>query len=217
MARTTGSNGAQTRSSILRAAADIASVDGLEGLSIGRLAGALGMSKSGLFAHFGSKEGLQLATIDEARRRYLAEVTRPGLAAGDGIVRLDALCEEFLSYLDRAVFPGGCFFGSAMAEFDGKPDSPVRAVIADCQRDWMSTLTAAAEAAVGRRELRAATNPDQLAFDLEAALLSANWYFHLFGDRSYLDRARCAVRTALEAAATPSGRRRLAADGPELG
>ena len=209
MARTTGSNGAQTRSSILQAAADIASVDGLEGLSIGQLAKTLGMSKSGLFAHFGSKEGLQLATIEEARQRYVAEVIRPALAAGKGIVRLRALCEAFISYVDRAVFPGGCFFASAMAEFDGKPDSPVRDVIADCQHDWMGLLTGAAQAALDRRELEAAVDPEQLAFDLEAALLSANWYFHLFRDRSYLDRARQAVNTSLDTAATPTGRREL--------
>ena len=210
MARTVGSDGAQTRSSILRAAADIASADGLEGLSIGQLAKTLGMSKSGLFAHFGSKEGLQLATIEEARQRYVEEVIRPGLAAGKGIVRLDGLCDAFLSYVERAVFPGGCFFASAMAEFDGKPDSPVRAVIAECQHEWMGTLTGAAQAALDRRELRADTDPEQLAFDLEAALLSANWYFHLFRDRSYLDRGRRAVRTGIDAAATPTGRRRLA-------
>jgi AcrR family transcriptional regulator len=121
MSRQATSHGAKTRAAILQTAADLASVDGLDGLSIGRLATELAMSKSGLFAHFGSKEDLQLATIEEARQRYTREVITPAQAAGSGIRRLYALCEAFLSYLERAVFPGGCFFASAMAEFDGKP------------------------------------------------------------------------------------------------
>ena len=106
MARHPNSHGAQTRGTIVRAAADLASVEGLDGLSIGRLASELAMSKSGLFAHFGSKEDLQLAAIEEARQRYVQEVVAPGLAAGSGITRLYALCEAFLSYIERGVFPG---------------------------------------------------------------------------------------------------------------
>src|SRR5271170_2654060 len=120
MPRHTTSHGARTRDTILRAAADLASVEGLDGLSIGRLATELAMSKSGLFAHFGSKEDLQLATIEEARQRYVQQVIAPALAAGTGITRLSALCEAFLSYIERRVFPGGCFFAAAVAEFDGK-------------------------------------------------------------------------------------------------
>src|SRR5580658_5101615 len=183
------SRGARTRTTILRAAAGLASVDGLDGLSIGRLATELAMSKSGLFAHFGSKEELQLATIEEAREIYAREVIEPGRAAGAGITRLHALCEAFLSYLERAVFPGGCFFASAMAEFDGKPPGPVRDRIVHCQDRWMNTLERTAEHAQERSELRTGSDPQQLAFELEAALLSANWYFHLFSDARYLDRA----------------------------
>src|ERR1700734_1771839 len=95
----TTSQGARTRTAILETAADLASVDGLDGLSIGRLASELSMSKSGLFAHFGSKEELQLATIEEARQRYAREVIGPGRAAGSGITRLYGLCEAFLSYV----------------------------------------------------------------------------------------------------------------------
>ena len=124
MPRRTTSHGARTREAILRTAADVASVDGLDGLSIGRLATELAMSKSGLFAHFGSKEELQLATIEEARQRYAREVIEPALAAGPASAALHALCESFLSYVERAVFPGGCFFASAMAEFDSKAPGP---------------------------------------------------------------------------------------------
>jgi AcrR family transcriptional regulator len=205
MPRRATSNGARTRTAILQTAADLASADGLDGLSIGRLATELAMSKSGLFAHFGSKEELQLATIEEARQRYAQEVIEPARAAGSGITRLYALCEAFLSYLERAVFPGGCFFASAMAEFDGKPPGPVRDRIAQCQDQWMATLERAAREGQQRGELRTATDPRQLAFELEAALLSANWYYHLFNDATYFDRARRAVRVCLASEATPAG------------
>ena len=153
MPRHPNSHGAQTRGTIVRAAADLASVEGLDGLSIGRLASELAMSKSGLFAHFGSKEDLQLAAIEEARQRYVQEVVAPGLAAGSGITRLYALCEAFLSYIERGVFPGGCFFASAMAEFDCKAPGPVRDRIAECQQEWMNTLERAANDARVQRQL----------------------------------------------------------------
>jgi AcrR family transcriptional regulator len=106
MPRRATTNGTKTRTTILHTAADLASVDGLDGLTIGRLATELAMSKSGLFAHFGSKEELQLATIEEARHRYAREVIEPACAAGTGITRLHALCEAFLSYLNAPCFPG---------------------------------------------------------------------------------------------------------------
>src|SRR5580693_5305898 len=165
MPRRATSTGARTRTAILQTAADLASVDGLDGLSIGRLATELAMSKSGLFAHFGSKEELQLATIEEARQRYAQEVIEPACAAGSGIGRLHALCEAFLSYLERAVFPGGCFFASAMAEFDSKEPGPVRDRIAQCQDQWMNTLERAARQAQDRQELRADADLRQLAFE----------------------------------------------------
>jgi AcrR family transcriptional regulator len=205
MPRQATSSGARTRTAILQTAADLASVDGLDGLSIGRLATELAMSKSGLFAHFGSKEELQLATIEEARRRYEREVIEPARAAGSGITRLYALCEAFLSYLERAVFPGGCFFASAMAEFDSKAQGPVRDRIAQCQAQWMGTLERAAQEGQQRGELHTGSDPRQLAFELEAALLSANWYYHLYNDATYFDRARRAVRTRLASQATPAG------------
>ena len=205
--------GAATREAILRRAADQASVDGLDGLSIGQLATGLGMSKSGLFAHFGSKELLQLATVEDARTRYVDAVIVPALGRPRGIRRLDALCESFLAYVERAVFPGGCFFAAAMAEFASKEPGPVRDKIADCQRQWTATLEGAAVEGRERGELTAGCEPAQLAFELEAALLSANWYFHLHADLGYLDRARRAVRSRLEAEATPTGRRAL----PSLG
>jgi len=209
MARRPNSHGAQTRSAIVRAAADLASVEGLDGLSIGRLASELAMSKSGLFAHFGSKEDLQLAAIEEARQRYVQQVIAPALAAGAGITRLSALCEAFLSYIERRVFPGGCFFASAVAEFDAKAPGPVRDRIAECQQQWMNTLERVAQDARAHKQLAAGSDPRQLAFELEGALLTANWYFHLYADPGYLDRARRAVQARLASEATPAGRRAL--------
>jgi AcrR family transcriptional regulator len=209
MPRRATTSGARTRTAILQTAADLASADGLDGLSIGRLASELAMSKSGLFAHFGSKEELQLATIEEARHRYAREVIEPALAAGTGLTRLHALCEAFLSYLQRAVFPGGCFFASAMAEFDSKAPGPVRDRIAQCQNQWMATLEHAAAEAQQHGELAAATDPRQLAFELEAALLSANWYYHLFNDATYFNRARRTIHTRLTSDATPAGQHLL--------
>ena len=203
------SHGARTRQAILATAADAASVDGLDGLTVGRLAAELSMSKSGLFAHFGSKQDLQLATIEEARQRYVREVIEPALAAGTGLARLHALCESFLSYLERGVFPGGCFFASAMAEFDAKAPGPVRDRIAECQARWMDTLERAATDGQATGELQASTDPQQLAFELEAALLSANWYYHLYHDPAYLERARRAVRDRLAGQATREGLRSL--------
>jgi AcrR family transcriptional regulator len=116
-------DGERTRSAILRTAASLATVDGLEGLSIGHLAAATGMSKSGLYAHFGSKEELQLATVDEAERILTEEVVQPALAARPGLAQLAAACEAFFSYVERRVFPGGCFFAATALEMGGSPPS----------------------------------------------------------------------------------------------
>ena len=212
MPRRTSKDGAQTREAILRRAADVASVDGLQGLTIGTLCADLGMSKSGLFAHFGSKEGLQLATIEAARQRYVEEVLDPARGSPAGIARLHALCEAFLSYVERAVFPGGCFFAAAMAEFDSKAPGAVRDRIVECQEQWMSTLERAAAQAQANGELAPEVDPKQLAFELEAALLSANWYFHLHADAGYFERARRAIRTQLERGATAAGVRSLSGE-----
>lgn len=212
MSRRPSREGAKTREAILRRAADVASVDGLQGLTIGKLGADLGMSKSGLFAHFGSKEGLQLATIEAARQRYVQEVLDPALRSPAGIARVHALCEAFLSYVERAVFPGGCFFAAAMAEFDSKAPSAVRDEIVECQEQWMGTLERAAAQAQANGELATDADPKQLAFELEAALLSANWYFHLHADAGYFDRARRAIQARLLREATADGVRSLSGE-----
>lgn len=189
--------GGLTRQAILERSAALASVDGLEGLSIGRLAEQVHMSKSGLFAHFKSKEDLQLATIEAAAAIYVAEVIKPALAVPAGLARLKKLCESFISYVERGVFPGGCFFAAAMAEFDARP-GPIRDRIARAQQEWMATLERSVGEAQRLGELRNDVDPAQLAFELESVLVTANWYFHLFGDRGQLGRARTGLQRLLE-------------------
>src|SRR5687768_5303763 len=131
--------GVRTRTSILDRAVDLASLEGLQGLTIGRLAEELGMSKSGLFAHFGSKEELQLAVIEAASERYIQEIFLPALALPRGFPRLMAICQSWLSYVERRVFPGGCFFAAASFEFDGRP-GPVRDQIRKLMDEWIGAL-----------------------------------------------------------------------------
>jgi AcrR family transcriptional regulator len=188
--------GERTRAAILDEAARLASVVGLEGLSIGGLATASGMSKSGLYAHFGSKQELQLATIDAARKTFVAEVFQPALLAPKGIRRLLAVCDEFLSHVERRVFPGGCFFAAAAADVGTRP-GPVRDAIAAQQRDWLAVLERLAREAAELGELDAAVDPAQLAFELHALLVAANTAFILQGDRGVFDRARKAIRERL--------------------
>src|SRR5690242_20736418 len=155
-------DGERTRSAILRAAADLATVDGLEGLSIGNLAAATGISKSGLYAHFGSKQELQLATVDEAERILQAEVVQPALAARPGLDQLAAACEAFFSYLQRRVFPGGCFFAATAMEM-GARAGPVKERVAAIQSGFTAMLRAFAVTALDQHELPAHEDPDQLA------------------------------------------------------
>ncbi len=187
----------QTRAAILREAAQMATVDGLNGLSIGGLAHAIGLSKAGVYAHFGSKEQLQLATIETARARFVDEVIRPGLAAPQGIRRLLAICEAFLSHVERRVFPGGCFFVAATAEVGPRP-GPVRDAIARQQRRWLDLLERLVREAQQLGEVSADLDAQQLAFELEALLVAANSMFLLYGDGLAFERARVAIRQRLE-------------------
>lgn len=188
--------GERTRAAILEEATRLATVVGLESLSIGGLAAATGMSKSGLYAHFGSKLELQLATIEAARETFVAEVLRPALAAPKGVQRLLAACEEFLSHVERRVFPGGCFFVAAASEVGTYP-GPVRDSIAAQQRTWEELLERLAREAAERGELERGADPAQLAFELHALMAAANNGFILHGDAGAFDRARQAIRERL--------------------
>jgi AcrR family transcriptional regulator len=190
----------RARQVILRRAADIASQDGLEGLSIGRLATDLGVSKSGLFGYFGSKEELQLATIRTAAGVYLDEVVRPALAVPPGLERVRRLGENWLSYSQRRVFPGGCFFYTVTAEFDARPGR-VRDAVAAAGQQWRSLVARAVEDARQLGELAADTDADQLAFELIAFMELANATSLLHDDPVAYERGRAAIRTRLDAAA----------------
>ena len=175
--------GERTRNTILSSAVDLGSREGLESLTIGRLASDIEISKSGLFAHFGSKEELQLATVDAAREVFLREVVYPSSQVDEGLPRLRALLEAWISYFRRDVFPGGCFFQAASLEFDGRP-GPVRQRVAEIMGDWLNLLTQLVEAAgVG------AAPASQLAFEINAIGLATNWQHQLLGDDQTFQQA----------------------------
>jgi AcrR family transcriptional regulator len=176
--------GEQTRAAILERAVDLASVEGLDGLTIGRLATELGMSKSGLFGHFGSKQELQLATVEAAARRFAGVVIEPALSAPDGVPRLRALGESYLEHLD--LYSGGCFWAATSAEFDDRP-GPVRDAIAAALDAWIGELTR--QAAIAGAE-----DPDRVAFELYSVVMGVNARYRLSGDRRVLGYARQSFR-----------------------
>lgn len=193
--------GVRTRQAILEVAVNVASAEGLEGLTIGRLAAELGMSKSGLFAHFGSKEELQLATIEAARSIFITEVVQPALAAEQGLSRLSKLCAIWLEFVEREVFRGGCFFAAAAAEFDGRPGI-VRDRIAEIMKEWLARLERSIRESQEAGQLKRSVVPAQLAFEINAFELGANWAFQLYGDPQAFAKAREAIRQRLHELAT---------------
>jgi AcrR family transcriptional regulator len=203
-ARARRAHGERTRQAILEAAVHLASEEGLEGLTIGRLASELSMSKSGLFAHFGSKEELQLATVEAARAVFVREVVGPAFAAEKGLARLWRLCDVWLAYVKGEVFRGGCFFAAAAAEFDGRPGA-VRDRVAEVMREWLALLRRSVSEAQAAGQLGPDADPAQLAFELNALEMGANWAFQLHGDRQAFARARLGVLERLRRHATAAG------------
>ena len=196
--------GARTRKAILETAVHIASAEGLEGLTIGRLALELSMSKSGLFAHFGSKEELQVATVEAAREIFIREVIKPAFDATEGLLRLWKLCDIWLAYVQSGVFRGGCFFAAVAAEFDSRP-GPVRDRIAEIMKEWLATLRNAIVEAQNAGHLNNAIDATQLAFEFNSLELGANWAFQLYNDPSAFKRAREAILERLNRYATATG------------
>jgi AcrR family transcriptional regulator len=178
-----GGKGAQTRAAILGRAVDLASVEGLEGLTIGRLAAELEMSKSGLFAHFGSKQELQLATVEAAAQRFRLAVIEPALEAPDGAPRLRAMAERYLDHI--GTYSGGCFWGATSAEYDDRP-GPVRDAIAAALDAWVAELERNARIA-------GVADPERFAFELYAVVMGANSRYRLSGDRRVFDHARATL------------------------
>jgi AcrR family transcriptional regulator len=189
--------GQRTRNSILEVAAALATEEGLEPLSIGRLAEATAMSKSGLFAHFGSKEELQLATVDHAAKLFVVEVIDPARGAPKGLARIWALCDHMIGYSERQVFPGGCFFAATSFEFNNRP-GPVRDRIEEMIRSWLSYLEHAVEQAQEAGELDPNASAREVAFQLDAFAQASNAQYQLFRDPQVFDDARHAIQERLE-------------------
>jgi AcrR family transcriptional regulator len=189
--------GERTRWAILDTAAALATQEGLEPLSIARLAEATGMSKSGLFAHFGSKEDLQLATVDHAAEMFVAEVIAPARAAPRGVARVWALCDRMIDYAERQVFPGGCFFACTSFEFNNR-SGPVRDRIEHILRNWLSYLEHTVEQAQVAGELDQQLSAREIAFQLDAFAQASNAQFQLFRDPRVFDEARRAIHDRLE-------------------
>jgi AcrR family transcriptional regulator len=198
--------GLKTRRAILRKAVDLASLEGLEGLTIGRLASTLRISKSGLFAHFGSKEDLQCAVVDRARDIFVESVVRPALSFR-GLQRLRALCENWLSYGKARVFPGGCFFSAASLEFDDRPGR-VRDQIVELMKKWLGHLEQAARDAQSAGEIRKEVDVRQLAFEIQALAMGANWSSRLFRSKDAFRAASAAISQRIDQAAEPMQSRR---------
>jgi AcrR family transcriptional regulator len=187
----------RTRADLLARGLAIASVDGLEGLTIGRLAAEAGMSKSGVLGQFGSKENLQLAVIDTAAAVFAREVTEPVLRhTPAGMPRLLALCAHWVSYLERGVFPGGCFFTAVATEFDDRA-GPVRDAIATLNEMWQRGLRRHVLLAVRAGDLPPDTDADQVVFELTGQMLALNHALRLSGDRTAPDRTRRAMSRLL--------------------
>jgi AcrR family transcriptional regulator len=189
--------GERSRRRILGQAARLATVEGLDGLSIGRLAEATGMPKSSVYVLFGSKEELQLATIEAARASFIEEIVTPAMGSGrPGRDRLAALCEGFLGYVQRRVFPGGCFFVATAAELGARPGR-VHDLVATYQREWRELLERTARETAEAGELAPGTDPAQLAFELSAMLAGTSIVAVLHDDDTAIDRARRGVAARL--------------------
>jgi AcrR family transcriptional regulator len=195
-ARKPRQDGIRTRKAILHEAVSLATVEGLEGLTIGGLAKALGISKSGLYAHFGSKQELQLATIDEAERVFHLEVIDPALGASDGLARLVAVCDHFFDHLQRHTFPGGCFFAGAMLEMGTRP-GPVKERVGLFQQFFVELIYQFAREAQYAGQIPDEEDIGLLVFEINGIILAANASFVMTDDPLTLDMARRAVRRRL--------------------
>ena len=193
------SDGERSYRAILDAAARLATLEGLEGLSFARVANEIGMSKSGLFSHCDSKQDLQLATIATAEAIYADEVVEPATDVPEGLERLDLLCERYLSYVKRGVFPGGCFFLSTAAELDTRP-GPIRDRVRAVLAGWNELLEANLRAAQRQGDLARNVDLDLLTFEINALLHEANSHYLLYRDPVALDHARTAIADRLKRA-----------------
>lgn len=186
----------ETRGEIVARAVAVASTDGLEGLTIGRLAGDLSMSKAGVIGHFGSKQQLQLAALEEAVAIFTREVWQPVAERPAGRERLLAISDAWIAHLQSGVFPGGCFLTAASMEFDGR-DGPVRERVVAALKLWRAVIEHDVRSAVAAGELMQETDPAQVWFEWNALAVGLNQAIQLFGDAQAPARARCAMRRSL--------------------
>jgi AcrR family transcriptional regulator len=187
---------AETRAAVTKEAVDRASVEGLEGLTIGGLAQAAAMRKSSVFSLFGSKEELQRAALEAAIELFKQEVWDPVADRPPGLERLRALCESWLSYHEREVMPGGCFLTTATVEYDARP-GPMRDAVARTMERWLGVLEREAAIAVKRGELPSHADAGDIAFQLNAIAAAASYGFQLWRDRAVFERARRSMRRVL--------------------
>jgi len=204
------SKGEQTRAAILDAALQIASKLGLEGLTIGSLAEATGMSKSGLFAHFGSREDLQLAVLEHAAQLYGKRVFLPALKIERGLPRLRALFSHWLEWTMSSGLPGGCIMIAAAAEYDDRP-GPIRDAVIANQNRGRAISEKAVRLAIEEGHLRADTDPEQIAFEMLAVFLAGHNYRRLLGDKEARKRSLTAFEELISRHAAPAAARRLRA------
>ncbi|MBI2381925.1 MAG: TetR/AcrR family transcriptional regulator [Gammaproteobacteria bacterium] len=194
------SKGEATRAAILDCALALSKQIGLEALSIGMLAERLSMSKSGVFAHFGAKEELQIAVLEEAQARFTEQVVRPALGAPRGLTRLRTLFTRWMEYSAASGEPGGCLLIQAAAEFDDKPGA-VRDCLVRGQRQWREALSRAVAMCVERGELAADADCEQLAFEIFGLALAAHHDVRLFGEQAGRARALRGLERLLAACA----------------
>ncbi|WEB39187.1 TetR/AcrR family transcriptional regulator [Streptomyces yunnanensis] len=184
----------RTRERIVEHAIAVASVDGLEGLTIGRLAMDLGMSKAGVLGHFGTKESLQLATLEGASAVFARTVWERAQHEQPGLPRLQAVCDAWIAYIEteREVFPGGCLFTTAAVEFDAR-SGPVRDAVARLYRVWRRRLADEVRIAVDCGDLPSGTDPEQVAYELVGLYMAFNQEIQLFADPAAAERTRRAL------------------------
>jgi AcrR family transcriptional regulator len=196
MPRRSAAQVAGSRADTLDAAVALASVVGLEGLTIGRLADQLGMSKSGLVGRFGSKEQLQLAALELAADRFRRIVYQPATEEPPGLRRLNAICDRWIAFLGDPPFPGGCFLTTASVEFDARP-GPVNHAVKQVMGQWVKVLEREAAIAIEREELPGHLDAKDVGFTLNALAIGANCGFQLHRDPQTLERARRAMAVVL--------------------
>lgn len=204
MPRRSAADVADSRASVVEAAVDLASVEGLEGITIGRLAGELGMSKSGLIGRFGDKQAMQRAVLAAAIERFTDAVWRPAQRFHPGLPRLEAIVDAWIVHLRAGVFPGGCFVTTASVEYDSRP-GPLHEDVAAAVRNWLGVLEAEARRAHEAGDLSADRDPADVAFELHSLASGGSVAGRLIGDAAALDRTRAAMRRAI---GLPPGARR---------